>query len=178
MSSVIVIQFSCAWIFLRRDFTQHKLCVTSNILSSIGYYTIPLLSFGIPSLVTAISYIWVIILLKQRKKCMSVLMHSRNSNVLSTNSKINKAILLTLGAYLLLYLPSVVISSVAIFIKIPHKFIIMSVCQLLYFMNNLVNPFIYYMTLKDFRRGYKNLLLCRNTREDHDRQLEMNAVRY
>ena len=90
MSSVAMVQFGCAILFLRRDFTQYELCIASNLVSSTGYYTVILLNFGILTLVTAISYIWVIITLKQQKKYMSVLMQSRNSGVLSTNSKLPK----------------------------------------------------------------------------------------
>ena len=109
---------------------------------------------------------------------MSNYVRSRASNVASIDVKVTKAILLTLGAYLLLYFPSVLISSVTFFIGIPHIFIVLSIGQLLYFMNNLINPFIYYMTLKDFRQGYQNFLLCRQANKDKIRRLEMPAARY
>ena len=175
---ICTFELGCAFIFLRREFTKHKPCIASNVLSDVGYYAILLKNFGTMSLVTALSYIWVIVKLKKRKKKMSNYMHNRASNVPSTDAKVTNAILLTLGAYLLLYFPSVLISSVTVFIEIPHIFIVLSICQLLYFMNNLINPFIYYMTLKDFRQGYQNFLLRRQANEDNDRRLEMPAARY
>ena len=102
--------------------------------------------------------------------------HHKTANLPDTDSKVTKAITLTLGAYLLLYSPSIIMSAVISFIKVPHQVIAAGILYVVFFMNNLVNPFIYYMTLKDFRQGYKSFLRCRKTDENRNRQLEMAAV--
>ena len=117
MSLLFAVLVGCSFIFLRKEFTQTKTCVVSNILNSIRYYTVPGFSFGTMSLETAIGYLVVIITLKQRKKNMSTITQCRTSNGSDTDSKVTRAILLTLGAYLLLYSPSVVMSGVMFFCK-------------------------------------------------------------
>ena len=76
------------------------------------------------------------------------------------NSKLTRACLFTLCAYITLYTPTMVVSGIVFFIPEVVAPYLLDACLLLYFLNNVVNPFIYYTTLKDFREGYKSLLKC------------------
>ena len=66
---------------------------------------------------------------------------------------------MTLTAYILLYTPIVSVTCVRTIIVDSLGDILEDIALLFYFSNNFVNPFIYYMTLRDFREGYRRLLL-------------------
>ena len=75
------------------------------------------------------------------------------------NVKLTRAIIVTLTAYILLYAPIISVTCARTFIVDFPWDILEDIALLFYFSNNLVNPFIYYMTLRDFREGYMRLLL-------------------
>ena len=71
---------------------------------------------------------------------------------------------MTLTAYILFYIPVIVVTSVGTFFDtfIDNSLfdILEDISILLYFTNNLINPFIYNLTLRDFKDGYNRLLFC------------------
>ena len=71
---------------------------------------------------------------------------------------------MTLTAYIVLYTPVIAVTCVGTIFGTLNGNSIWDILEdislLCYFSNNLVNPFIYYMTLRDFRDGYKRLLFC------------------
>ena len=75
------------------------------------------------------------------------------------NVKLTRATIMTLKAYILLNTPIVSVTCVRTFIVDFPWDILEDVALLFNFSNNLVNPFIYYMTLRDIREGYRILLL-------------------
>ena len=151
------------------------MCIIPNVLQNIGYYTL-LFNFGTVSLVTTVSYIWVIVKLKHRKRHMSSLTHSKAPNALSIDLKVTKAILLTLGAYLSFYIPTMVIGVMVDYVEFPYLIIVLAVCMLLYYTNNLINPFIYYFTLKDFQQGYKKLFSCKSAKDNENQTIKVAVV--
>ena len=76
------------------------------------------------------------------------------------NGKLTRAIIMTLTAYILLYTPIISVTCIRTLIDDSLWDILEDISLLFYFTNNLINPFIYYMTLRDFKEGYNRLLFC------------------
>ena len=169
------VEFCSVFIFLRKSFTQDHMCVIPNVLRSVGI-SIMVVNFGTASLVTTVCYICVIVKLKKRKKQMSSLTYNTNPNAVNTDLKVTKAILLTLGTYLSLYIPTIVIGLLVHNVDAPCLIIILAVCMLLYYVNNLVNPFIYYFTLRDFKQEYNKLLSCKGKKENLNQKIKVAVV--
>ena len=74
------------------------------------------------------------------------------------NSKLTRATMIALGTYVMLYLPAVAITCIDLLVDSHYLHITQDILLILYFCNNIVNPVIYYLTLNDFREGYKKLL--------------------
>ena len=114
--------------------------------------------------------------MKRTKKRFSSLSCTYNKNVLDINSKITRVSVITLGVYIVLYLPT--ISCIDIFM--PHQYalnmaIIQDASIILYYINNAINPFIYYFTMKDFKDGYKYLLRSKTPNSDHSNTSESES---
>ena len=79
-----------------------------------------------------------------------------------TSSKLTRATVLAFSAYLVLYLPGLVISCIFMVQNFNgfYMSIVTDISILMYFVNNLVNPFIYYFTLQDFKKGFSSFLRC------------------
>ena len=108
------------------------------------------MSFFSLCIVMLVSYIIITVKLKQRN---SVFTASTND----VNTKITRASWLTLGAFIILYSPSIILSLVPHFIPKPIPiilFILLDITYLLYYLNNVINPFLYFATLSDFKEGY------------------------
>ena len=149
-----------AYIFFHRDISKQDRCRTHTVLTKIAYFA-PLLFFSIGSLAMFVNY--VIIITKLRKRMddsgkINIKKFPRN------NVKLTRAIIMTLTAYNLLFIPAVAVTSAAIFLGTfigNYLFDILEDISLLcYFSNNLINPFIYHFTLRDFKEGYKRLMCC------------------
>ena len=71
---------------------------------------------------------------------------------------------MTLTAYNVLYTPVIAVTCLGTIFGTFNGNSIWDILEdislLCYFSNNLVNPFIYYITLRDFRDGYRKLLFC------------------
>ena len=171
LTTLGLVEFACAFIFLHKDFTQDEPCVIANVVTRIGLYPIFLLNFGIFSTLMIVNYLVVIVKLKQRKKQMSTIMHNRNPNALNTDAKVTRATIIALGTYIIMFLPTVMVTSISSVVEFPHMIILQDLSDLWYCMNNVINPFIYYLLLKDFKEGYKNLLSCKYQSEDSNQQL-------
>ena len=84
------------------------------------------------------------------------------------NTKMTRASWLTLGAFIILYTPSIILLGILQnFVQQPTVILIIlaDISNLLYFLNNVINPFLYFATLSNFREGYKCLLTCRGIPE-------------
>ena len=149
------------YIFYRQDiFVCMNDCAIANIIQPTAYMVITMIYFTMCS-VMAVSYIIITVKLKQRNS-----MFATSAN--DANSKMTKASWLTLGAFIFLYTPSIVLALVPNFMPKPTPVvlsIILDVSFLLYYLNNVINPFLYFATLSTFREGYTCLLTFRGIPE-------------
>ena len=175
--SLTAIEMGGAFLLFRKDFPQNEaICETATVLNSTGIYTIILLNCLLFTVTIIISCIWVTVRLQKRKIEMKLHANSKVLNDLCINSKLNKALLITLVVYMSLFIPVSVTFCLRIFLGSRVTLIVMNIAMLLFFMNNVVNPFIYCLTLKDFRQGYKNILLCKKAEEEHNQEIELNVI--
>ena len=82
---------------------------------------------------------------------------------LYVNMKMMKALWLVLSSFLVLYLPVVIVPPyfhVTYQLYPEYLLIARDVCTLIVSLNNVINPFLYYVTMKEFRTGYTDLLSC------------------
>ena len=145
-------------IFRRQDFNRNDRCILHTILDKTLYFALPVMLFTTGSVIMFINCTIIIYKLTINGTEMRYFTKTANTNL---NVKLTRAIIMTLTGYVLFYIPLVVITCVRIFIQDSKLYALEDVGLLFYFSNNLVNPFIYYVTLKSFKEGYKNLLLCR-----------------
>ena len=157
-----ITEFGAAFYIYRKDTNLSAVRTTANVFRNNGLYSIFLVNFGLFTLVKAISFIWISVVLYKDNRIKS----------LDPDFKVTKALSFALGVHLCLYVPAVSCAFVERYVNIPHMIIVTDVCLLLFFMNTIVNPFIYFITMEDFRQGYKKFLLCKNTNEDQDLQIE------
>ena len=149
-------------IFLRRDFKRQESCILSSVLSLAGC-AVPVTFFTLGSLVMFCNCVIIIRSLAKSKKNIRELEDSAMFNTASANEKLSRAIILTVIAYISFYFPVVVVICINLLSSIP-KFIgniLEDISLLFYYCNNLINPFIYCLTLKNFRKGYAAVLLMR-----------------
>ena len=71
---------------------------------------------------------------------------------------------LVVGSYYLLYLPASIEASFNYNPKVEYY--VTSMCNFVFFMNALINPFIYSWQSKDFNMAYKKLLRINNNTVD------------
>ena len=77
-------------------------------------------------------------------------------------NKLTQASWMTLKLFLLFVVPLNFLGIVENFLQQQYLFynILLDISYLLYYMNNVVNPFVYYIFLKDFNEGFRNILCC------------------
>ena len=95
-------------------------------------------------------------------------MASKNS-ARNNHFKLTYACWLTVTFFLLLYFPLSLLAVATNFLEELYPLYILvplDISYLLYYMNNVVNPFSYFVVLKDFRTGYKTVLCCENKKEN------------
>ena len=175
MLSILILHHCVTYVFLRRDISDHEICITSNVVNSVGVYCILLVNFGLTSLVMIISYVIVLRKLHLRKRSMLNVCNKGNLRP-QTTDLLTRAISITVGVYILLYSPAVICTPILSFVDSSELVVVFSFAMLLYYLNNVINPFIYYITLKDFREGYKKLLLCKAAGPNQSFQTKVAVV--
>ena len=170
MFSLTATEIGGAFLFLRKDFPQNRnICETVNVLNDTGLCTIVLLNIVIVVIIVIISFIWASVLL-QKKKTNEI------PNASCSYSESNRALLITLVVYVSLLIPVVVTFFLRMFVGIAQILMVVNVLMLLFFMNNVINPFIYYLTVKEFKQGYRNLLFCKSTKKNNNRAIELAVI--
>ena len=76
----------------------------------------------------------------------------------------------------LLYLPGIFTGFFLYFTEVPYMLIVFDIFILLFHVTTLIDPSIYYITMKDFRQGYKHILLCKTTKENGNQQIELAVI--
>ena len=144
------------FIFFRQDkFLLTGECIALYILQDLSYIFIVMAFFVIISAIMLTSYVIITVKLSQRNK--------EQSNTI--NSKVTRASWLALSSFFILYYPSLLLSFATNFFAEPYPvflLVLLDASFLLYYFNNVINPFIYYVTLANFKEGYKVLLTCKN----------------
>ena len=160
-SFIFLIDLVIGFTFFRQDaFIRARECAIQFILHP-NAFIIRIVVFVVLTIAMLISY--VILSIKLRGNAMA----SKNS-VRGNNLKLTYASWITLTFFLLLYLPSTLLAVATNFLGEPYPLYILvplDISYLLYYMNNVVNPFIYFSVLKDFREGYKSVLCCEGKKE-------------
>ena len=149
-------KLTAVFIFFRQDkFLLTGECIALYILQDLPYILFILVFFIIVSVIMLTSYVIITVKLSQRNK--------EQSNTI--NSKVTKASWLALSAFVILYYPSLLLSFATNFFAEPYPvflLVLLDASFLLYYFNNVINPFIYFATLVNFKVGYKALLTCKN----------------
>ena len=157
-----LIELVIGFTFFRQDqFIRSRECAMQFVLHPSAFI-IRTMVFVVCTVAMLISYI--ILSVKLRGNTMASKDSARNNHF-----KLTYASWLTLTFFLLLYLPSSLLAVATNFLEEPYPLYILvslDISYLLYYMNNVVNPFIYYAVLKDFREGYKRLLCCESKKEN------------
>ena len=157
------------FIFLRKKLSKRQVCITTNIVNSAGVYSILMLNCFLVALAIIVDYIWTLSQL-----------HKAERNIrAATDSKLNKPILISLGIYISLYVPCMICSCTLYFYEVPHMLIVFDTCLALFYMSTVLIPFLYCATSKDFRQGYKDIILCKITKENQqNRQIELAVIEW
>ena len=161
---VFTIPGAIAFLFFVRDFSKKDKCRMYNVLTKTAYLAGPVLLFSLGSVAMFINYAIIIYKLTTSRKPAKDIPNTKLENHPKNNMKLTRAIIMTLTAYILFFIPVVALTSIGTYFDTftdnSIRNILEDISLLCYFSNNLVNPFIYYMTLRDFRDGYRRLLFC------------------
>ena len=152
------------FLFCRRDFSKQDRCRMYTVLTKTAYLAAPIFLFSSGSLLMFFNYVITIYKLSQNSKSIKDGRNTKIEKLPKNNVKLTRAIVMTLTAYILLYTPVIAVTCLGTIFGTFNGNSIWDILEdislLCYFSNNLVNPFIYYMTLRDFRDGYRRLLFC------------------
>ena len=177
MCFMTAMELGGSFLFLRKDFTRSQmLCITANILDNAAFYTSILVDGGILGGIMVVSFIWLNVKVYVKKKNIKPIFNNRTIDGLDNASELKKALVITLAVYICLYLPTVVCFLLRIFVHTAQLITVMDACMLIYFISTFVNPYIYYATLKDFREGYKQLVLCKTTKIKPNQPIELATI--
>ena len=83
--------------------------------------------------------------------------------------KLTQATWMALKLFLLFVVPVTFLGAVTLFLQQPYPMvydILLDLRYLLFYMNNVVNPFVYYVFLKNFKEGYQSILCCNKDRSN------------
>ena len=80
------------------------------------------------------------------------------------DQKLTQATWMTLKLFLLFIVPVTILGVLALFLQLPFPLfydVLLDISYILFYMNNVVNPFVYYVFLRDFKEGYEAMLCCK-----------------
>ena len=103
---------------------------------------------------------------------------SINNRGADVNSKLTRANMITLTIFIVLYTPAILLSCVLPFLPTNHEKyteIIMDILLLAFFLNNIINPFVYYFLLRNFKEAYKILLTCGKYKKESSGEISMST---
>ena len=135
---------------------QH--CSLLQVIPMKTYYTVvvPHILFVVLSML--ICYIGIMIKLNLRDKQLSNMVQRESSGTqqaVKLAGKVTRTLTLVLGVFIILYFPILIVYVLKALVKIDA--VIVDVFVLFFFLNNLVNPFIYYYKMAEFRKLYRSL---------------------
>ena len=172
-----VTNITCYFIFLRKGtFILLKECVVQYILQYAGYL------FVVACIFTCIILMFIncIIITIKLRKMKNIALGSK-TNTQENDHKLTYATWMTLKLYLLFVVPNNFLGVVSNFLQQPYPMfydMLLDISYLLFYMNNVVNPFVYYAFLKDFKEGYQTVLCCKNNESNfrNRRRRSFNSI--
>ena len=156
---------TCYFIFFRQDrFIIVKECVVSYVLQDIPMLIkiVTLQTIGMTMLTN-----FIILTVKLRK--MKAVALGSKTGTQENDHKLIQASWMTLSLFLIFVLPAIIGGVMVIFLEQPYPTpfnIFLDLGFILYYLNNIVNPFVYYKFLKEFRKGYRTMLCCKSNAND------------
>ena len=162
--------------FCRNDIKQSD--IRSNLLNNkcTGFYTVFLMNFGLFTLGMIVSSIWIAVQLRGNKRKVKYNFDKKSSDAHGSDSKVTVAFSVVLGVYIVTFVPAYTCFFIVNLAEVPYSDILIDVTYLIHFITTFVNPLIYCAVFKDFRKGYKNLLLCKNTSENQDSEITKDIL--
>ena len=155
--TILAIELAFVFIYFRQEgFIERKDCRIDHILQEIVFLTVPFLLFLIFTVIIITCHCIITLKLIKRAK----LFGTSNGD---DHSKLMKASWIVSSLYIIFYILSAVMSLTDLFLGGSYAWyvlIVQDICGLIFFLNNVVNPFIYCLTLKNFREGYRSFLTC------------------
>ena len=146
-----------AFIYFRQDgYIEKKHCRLDYVLQEIPFMTVPFIYFLLSTVIIVACHCIITFKLFRRAKLFG------KSNT-DDHSKLMRASWIVTSLYIVSYIPTVVVSLSTFFIgNSCNLYVLISqdICALIFFFNNVVNPFIYFLILKNFRVGYITFLTC------------------
>ena len=155
---VILTEHATAFSFLRKNaFIEHVyICYFINLLHEYASMLIATVNIVLMASVMFIGYIILTVKLKQTQS------NIKTAQSDSINSKVTKVCWMMVTAWIIFNVPVIIISQVITFVPFSKSMgVVYEVSYLVFCLNNISNPILYFITMRDFREGYKSLLLCR-----------------
>lgn len=163
---VIIFEIILATIFFHRPYSVWKAnCSAAWILKRVAYYGITVMNIVVLNTIMTVSFILLVVLFLKRGQAAKKITNNTQSNSRIMMHKLTKATAITLGLYIMLQSPAIIMLFVWSFVYFGHTYtgeIVSDYIYIVLYINNVVNPVIYYFTLKDCREGYKKICLCTN----------------
>ena len=156
--------------FLRQDtFIISKECVVQYIVQTIPYF-VQVVFFYTCIITMAVNGIVITIKLQKIKRVAPGTKTGNQDN----DQKLTQATWMALKLCLLFVASVTFLAAVSPFLEQPYPMsydVLLDISYLLFYMNNVVNPFAYYVFLKDFKEGYQAMLCCKNNSRNTNRSI-------
>ena len=150
------------FIFLRHD--EFKECVVQYVIQTVPYFAN--VGFIYACIITMAVNCIVITIKLQKMKNVTL---GTKTKTQDNDHKLTQATWMALKLFLLFMVPVTLLGAVTLFLKQPYPMlydILLDISYLLFYMNNVVNPFVYYIYLKDFKKGYQAMLCCKKNNDN------------
>ena len=161
--------------FSRNKFRGNTDCTAAHVLGVVPYHIIITTNYVIFTVIIVIKYTILVIKLHQRKKQLRYVINRDPSKIHDVTDKVTRATFLSLGAYIVLILPTILVNGLVALIRNPyHAELVTDAAFIIYFMNNMINPFIYFCTLRDFKDGYQQLSMFKCAGRGREEEMQQS----
>ena len=147
------------YIFFRRERLTFLNACTYHVLQDTSLF----LNVSVVYVFVASIIVNCIIITMKLRKMKNVEMGSKTGNQ-ENDHKLIQVSWVTLNLFLLFVLPTTLLNIVPFLVEHPLPLvyhILIDISYLLFYMNNVINPFVYYIYLNNFRDGFQVMLCCK-----------------
>ena len=147
------------YIFFRRERLTFLNACTYHVLQDTSLF----LNVSVVYVFVASIIVNCIIITMKLRKMKNVAMGSKTGHQ-ENDHKLIQVSWMTLNLFLLFVLPTTLLNIVPYFAPHPLPLvyhILIDISYLLFYMNNVINPFVYYIYLNNFREGFQSMLCCK-----------------